>query len=165
MAYLRHWQDIVDKMLEKVRKHDNLLRLVANSTPEPYEAPVPKWEDVLMKNVFPCPKEPNSVDTQKSFINIYMGQTDIVPENPYYHEDLLYIEVDCHLETWLLKNGEIRPYSMCSILDQMVDNLYVPDMSIQKVIPSKFRVVKFSDMFYGYRLVYKLTNIGSMKCD
>lgn len=165
MARLRQWQTIVNKVLEEIRKNDELLKLVSDYSPEPYKAKVPKWENVLMKNVFPCPKEPGAVETQKSFINVYMSQTDITFENPYYHSDYLYVEVGCHIETWMLKNGEIRPYTMCALIDEMFDNFSIPDMSIQKIIPYRFKVIKFGDMFYGYRMIYRMTNIGSMNCD
>ncbi len=164
MARLRQWQSIVNKTLEMIRNNDKVLQYISNSSDEPYNIPVPKWEDVLMKNVFPMPKEPGSVSTEKTFINVYMYGTDIVPENPYYHDDYLYVEVGCHIETWMLKNGEIRPYTICALIDEMFDRFDIPDMSIQKVLPSTYKVLKFGDMFYGYRMKYKCTNIGSMNC-
>ena len=63
MARLRQWQSIVNKTLEMIRNNDKVLQYISNSSDEPYNIPVPKWEDVLMKNVFPMPKEPGSVST------------------------------------------------------------------------------------------------------
>lgn len=165
MARLEQWQSIVNKVLEMIRGNENLLKLVCNSTPEPYDDAPPKWEDIIMKNVFPCPKEPDAVWSQKSFINVYISQTDMAYTNPYYHTDYLYIEVGCHIETWMLKNGEIRPYTMCSLIDRMFDRINIPDMSIQTVLPFRFKVIKYGDMFYGYRMIYKMTNNGTMNCD
>lgn len=82
MARLRQWQSIVNKTLEMIRNNDKVLQYISNSSDEPYNIPAPKWEDVLMKNVFPMPKEPGSVSTEKTFINVYMCGTDIVPEPP-----------------------------------------------------------------------------------
>lgn len=165
MARLRQWQSIVNKVLECIRNNDMVLRLISNDSEKAYEIPAPPWNKVLMKNVFPMPKEPLSVSTQKQFINVYMARTTPSFEKPYYHEDYLYVEVGCHIETWMMANGEIRPYTICALLDEMFDNFSIPDMSIQKVLPFDYSVLKFGDMFYGYRMIYKMTNIGSMNCE
>ena len=164
MARLRQWQVIVNKVLEKIRNNDLLLRLACNEDNNPYEKEAPKWPDILMKNVFPMPKEPYSVSEQKSFINVYISETVPYENNPYYHEDYLFVEVGCHIETWLLDNGEIRPYTMCAMIDEMLDNFSINDMSVNKVVPEQYKVLKFGDMFYGYRMTYKLSNIGAMNC-
>lgn len=164
LAGYKQWQVIVNKVFESIKSNTQLLQLVCNSSPNPYADNPPSWNEIVLKNIYPMPKEPDSVSDQKSFINIYMGNVAYADENPYYHVDRLYVEVGCHLDVWMMDNGEIRPYSMCDLIDEMFDNLNIPDMSIQKVLPDSASVIRFGDMFYGYRIVYKMTNIGGMKC-
>lgn len=164
MSRLNQWQYIVSKTLEMIRNNDMLLRYACNDTDAPYDVEAPAWSEIFLKNVFPMPKEPYSVSTQKTFINVYMSNTYPYEKNPYYHEDYIYVEVASHIETWPLKNGEVRPYTMCSMIDDMFENFNIPDMSIQKVLLDNVSVIKFGDMFYGYRMVYKVSNIGGMNC-
>lgn len=165
MGHYAEWQSIVNKVLEFIRNNEPLIKLATNSSSNPYSLEAPDWNDVLMKNVFPMPKEPGSVSTEKTFINVYMYKGVMTENNPSYRNDYLFIEVGCHIETWLLDNGEIRPYTMCDLIDEMLDNKSINDMSIQKVLPYSNTALKFGDMFYGYRMMYKLTNIGGMKCE
>ena len=164
MANYSEWQQIVNKILELVRNNNQLLKLLCNYNGNPYEKNPPSWDKIILKNVFPMPKEPTSVDEQKTFLNVYMYDSSIKDENPYFFEDILCVEVGCNLETWMLENGEIRPYTIVSMVGSMVNNKSIPDLSIQKVIPELTKVIKFGDMFYGYRMFFKLTNSGGISC-
>lgn len=165
MAHYAEWNDIVNKVLELIRSNKQLMQLVSNSSSNPYSKDPPKWEDILMKYVFPLPKEPGSVSTEKTFINVYMYKGEMVENNPSYRNDYLFIEVGCHIETWKLDGGEIRPYIMCDLIDEMFDNKYINDMSMHNILSKSNTALKFGDMFYGYRMMYKLTNIGGMYCE
>lgn len=164
MGHYAEWQVIVNKVLELIRNNEPLLKLVSNYGPSPYNTEAPSWENIIMKNVFPMPKEPDAVHTEKTFINVYMYRGVMLEDNPSFRNDYLFIEVGCHIETWKLDNGEIRPYTMCDLIDEMLDNQYINDMSIQKVLPIENKALKFGDMFYGYRMMYKLTNVGGISC-
>lgn len=164
LANYAEWQQIVNKVLELIRGNNQLLKILCNSSNTPYEQDPPSWDKIILKNVFPMPKEPDSVDEQKSFINVYMYNSSIKDDNPYFFEDLLCVEVGSHLEIWMLENGEIRPYSIVNLIGSMINNKSIPDLSIQKVIPEITKVLKFGDMFYGYRMFFKLTNAGGINC-
>lgn len=164
MAYYRQWNNIVGKVFELIRNNDTLLKYIGNASDAPYDEPTRKWSDLFLKNVFPAPREAGSVSTQKAFVNVYMGYSQPYKENPYYSEDFLYVEVGCHLDCWPLENGEVRPYTVCSMIDAMIDNKSIGDMSIKKVVPENTKVLRFGDMFYGYRMIYSLSNTGGVNC-
>lgn len=165
MGHYAEWQQIVTKVLELISKNEKLLKLAYDSSDNPYAITTPSWKNVLMRNVFPMPKEPDSVSDQKSFINVYMYRADFTDEiSPYFRGDFLCIEVGSHLNSWMLKDGEIRPYTMLNLIDEMLGNKKIESMSIQKVLPQTTKVLKFGDMFYGYRTFYYLTNTGGVNC-
>ena len=164
MAYYKQWNSIVNKVFELIRNNETLLKYINNASSSPYDEQVPKWSDVFLKNVFPMPREADSVGTQKTFVNVYMGYSNPYEDNPYYSEDFLYIEVGCYLECWPLDNGEIRPYSVCSMIDAMIDNKSIGDMSMKKVVPESVKALRFGDMYYGYRMIYSLSNMGGVNC-
>lgn len=164
MSYFAEWEGIVTKTLELIKGNEELLQYTANSSGDPTSAPPPEWENIIMKSVFPVPKDPESVGTQKSFINVYMNTSTPYVNNPFFREDYLNIEVVCHLETWMLDNGRIRPYVMCNLIDEMLSYRNLGDISIQKVYGLGAKCTRFGDMFYGYKMVYKLSNPEAIDC-
>lgn len=164
LSYFSEWEQIITKTFEFIKSEDALLRLICNNEPDPYASVAPSWKDIIMNNIFPMPKDPDSVGKEKTFVNIYIGKTNIYDENPYYHENYMYIDVGCHLNLWPLSNGGFRPYRICSLIDKMMDNKSIGSISIQKVIPVDVKVIRFGDMYFGYRLIYKLSNTGGMSC-
>lgn len=165
MAYYAEWEDIVTKVLELIRNNDELLHYACNSSGDPISEPIPEWSKILMNHVFPVPKDPESVGTQKAFINVFMNTADPYYKNPFYRQDYLNIEVVCHLETWMMDNGRIRPYVMINLIDEMLNNKNLGEISIMKVYGLGAKCVKFGDMFYGYKLIYKLSNPGAVDCE
>ena len=164
MAYYKQWNSIVNKVFELIRNNDKLLRYIGNAAPNPYDEVANSWSDIYLKNVFPMPREADSVGDQKTFVNVYMGYSNPPEGNPYFSEDFLYIEVGCYLDCWPLENGEVRPYSICSMIDAMIDNKTIGDMSIKKATPLSTKVIRFGDMYYGYRMIYSLSNMGGVDC-
>lgn len=164
MSYFAEWEPIVTKCLEFIRTNDELLHYVCNSSGKPLEESIPDWHDIIMKNVFPMPKDPDSVGTEKSFINVYMNTSNPYPSNPYFREDYLTVEVACHLETWMMDDGRVRPYVMCNLIDEMLNYKNLGSISIMKVYGVGAKCVRFGSLFYGYRMVYKLSNPAAIDC-
>ena len=73
MAYYKQWNSIVNKVFELIRNNDKLLRYISNAAPNPYDEVASSWSDIYLKNVFPMPREADSVGDQKTFVNVYMG--------------------------------------------------------------------------------------------
>ena len=164
MAYYKQWNTIVNKVFELIRNNETLLKYIGNASSAPYDEETPKWSKVFLHNVFPMPRDSDSVGTQKTIVNVYMGYSNPPENNPYFSEDFLYIEVGVHLDCWMLDDGEIRPYSVCSMIDSMIDNKSIGDMSIKKVTPETTKALRFGDMYYGYRMIYSLSNMGGVDC-
>lgn len=164
MSYFSEWEQITSKVLELVRKNNELLQYICNPSEEPQSAPPPQWENIIMKNVFPVPKDPASIGEQKDFINVYISSSYPYEDNPFFRIDYLNIEVVCHLETWLVKGGRIRPYIICNLIDEMLNYKQHPELSIQKPMNYGAKVAKFGDMFYGYKMVYRLSNASAIEC-
>lgn len=165
-SYFTEWEQIVTRVFELVKGNELLLRYLCNDDPEPEKTPAPDWlTGVFMKRVLPVPKDPDTVSTQKSFINIYVNSTYPIEGNPYYRIDYLNIDVVCNLDIWALENGRMRPYVICDLLDEMLNFKNMPELSIQKVLNIGAKVTKFGDMFYGYKVAYKLTNAGAISCE
>lgn len=165
MSYFEEWEQIVTKSLELIRTNDELLKYACNSSGDPLSEPTPQWSEILMNHVFPMPKDPESVGTQKEFINVYMSTSTPYEGNPFFRMDYLNIEVVCHLETWMLDNGRIRPYIMCNLIDEMLNYRTIGEISIQKVMGMGAKCIKFGDLFYGYKLVYRLSNASAIDCN
>jgi hypothetical protein len=47
----------------------------------------------------------------------------------------------------------------------MINWQYTPGISIQKPMNVGAKIVKFGDMFYGYKIVYRLSNASVTDCD
>ena len=164
MSYFAEWEQITNKTLELVRKNDELLRYLCNSDGSPESNGAPAWKDIIMKYVFPVPKDPLSVGEQKAFLNVYISSSYPYENNPFFRVDYLNVEVGCHLETWFLDSGRIRPYVICNLIDEMLNWKDSPTMSIQKPMNFGAKVLKFGDMFYGYKMVYRMSNASALDC-
>jgi len=167
MSYFVEWEDITNKVFELIRGNTTLLKLLCDDSKNPYSSATPRWEDVIMTRLFPVPKDPLSVGEQKTFINVYIDCSYPYDKNrnQFFREDYLVIEVGCHLETWILNSGQIKPYRMCNLIDEMLSYKQISTISMQKIINAGTKVIKFGDMFYGYKMIYKLSNTGVTNCN
>ena len=47
----------------------------------------------------------------------------------------------------------------------MLNNKNISNISIQKVLNGGVKILKFGDMYYGYKLTYKMSNTGALGCE
>lgn len=165
VSYFAEWEKITNKVFELVKNNEPLMKYICNPSQYPLNDDTPVWKDVFMKNFFPMPKDPLSISDQKCFLNIYINSAYPYEENPYFRQDYLNIDVGCHLETWPVENGRIRPYIICDFIDEMLNNKNISNISIQKVLNGGVKILKFGDMYYGYKLTYKMSNTGALGCE
>ena len=163
MGFFSEWEEIINKVLETVKNNDNILKLVTDFTENPLSSTVPEWKDVIMNGIYPMPKDPDTKTEQKAYLNVYMEKGVTNKKNSGFRDDYLVIEVVCHLDVWMMSNG-IRPYKMASYIDDMFNGKYIGDMSMNNVYLNFANVTKFSEFFYGYRIMYELSNNGNIEC-
>lgn len=166
MAYFQDLNDVINKVLEMIWKDEKLLKLVA------YPNNSIKKEDLFLKNIFPIPRGFDSVNEQKSFINVYCDSFYPYEGNSGFRGTYLCFDVVSHLNIWADKeNSIIRPYEMCAEIDRMLNNQSNDNTRQISINPPYFaegKVYRYGEFFYGYKLKYHISadsNVGGKnKC-
>jgi hypothetical protein len=118
---------------------------------------------LLMNNLYPLPKIPNAETGKISIVNVYFPSLKTGKKNPGFRKDVLCFDVMCHLDTWMIDEG-IRPYSICREIDKMFNDKQISALSINRVYFDSANIRQYSDYFYGYYMVYELTNPSNVGC-
>lgn len=112
---------------------------------------------LLMQNIYPLPKNPNVIKDEMSLVNVYFSNSVPHTQGSIMKKSDLVFDVMCHLNIWMCGGG-LRPYYMCSEIDKLFNNKYISSVSANKIYFNKLSIYQYSDLFYGYRLVYHISD-------
>lgn len=164
MAFFNELNEKIIKVLQLVQDNQDLCKYLYYPQKDPLQqSNISDTSILMMKNLFPLPKTPDSIIEKTSILNVYFPSSKPYRNNSGFRELFLNFDIMCHIDIWMTEYG-IRPYNICSYIDTMFNNQYISDLSVNKIYFDNDGMIRFSDYFYGYRLTYKLSsesNVGS----
>jgi hypothetical protein len=158
MAYFKELNGAVNKIIEIIISDQELCKLLYYSEDDPLNQPIiSNTKTLIFDKIFPFPKQPDAQLEKGSLINIYFLSGKPWSGNNGFKKEMIAIDVLCHLDSWKIIGG-IRPYEISERLDTLFNNKNIKEISSNKVYFDGWTNIKYSDYFYGYRLIYILTN-------
>lgn len=159
MAYFKDLNDIMNKVVELITEDEELMKLIA------YPNEKHDIKDLMLKNIFLMPRGADAVKDEKTFLNIYMDSA-YRYENNGFRQACLTFDIFSHLNIWLLPDNTIRPYLITSRIDEIFNNNFnkqVRQISINAPLFDSWKVYRYGEYFYGYKLKYYISvdsNVG-----
>jgi hypothetical protein len=161
-GYFSELNVIVNKFIELIKKDTELCKLIYYNDSDPLSQPDFKHSDLLFTKIFPLPKNPDATLEQGTIVDIYFYDAMAWKNNSGYKQEIIYIDILCHLNTWKYKDG-LRPYIISNKIDSIFNNKFISDISMNKVYFERWTGIKYSDFWYGFRFAYKLTNTSNVR--
>jgi len=123
---------------------------------------IPNTSDLLMKNIFPMPKMPDADLDQNCFLTVTLTGGEPLNNNKY-REVYLVVDIICHLDTWIVKNG-FRPYKIANEIDSMLNNKLTILPIINKPQSLPFKARDYANRYYGLQLYYVMQINSNIEC-
>lgn len=171
MAYYRELDDILNIVIGKyILSNQKLCKLLYYYPEEdilnydPLAQPnIPDTSVLLLKHIFPMPKNPDTETKQKGFLTVVLTGSDEFSANQGYKKANLVFDIIFHLDAWIIKSS-YRPYKIAEEIDMMFNNKFV-DLPIEtNPVSYNFKVRDYSSQFYGLQLVYEITINSNVQC-
>jgi len=164
MAYFNNLNNSIMVALQLLLADQDLCKLLYYAEPNPLSQPnIPDTDILLMRNIFPLPKEPDSDKDQNTILCVYFYES-----QPYHNSGFrkvwICFDIICHLNAWMIDGG-IRPYAISNKIDALFNNHIVPELSINAMYFEDWVNRKYSHYFYGYHLSYRLSNDSNVGCN
>jgi hypothetical protein len=158
MAYFNELSNVINKMIEIILSDQELCKLIYYSEYNPLNQPTITDSSILLfDKIFPFPKQPGLQQEKGSLINTYFLSSKPWSGNSGFKKELVCVDILCHLDNWKIENG-IRPYEISKRLDFLFNNKNIKEISNNRVYFDSWTNIRYSDYFYGFRLVYMITN-------
>lgn len=167
MAYFSDLNDNLNFVVSKILDNQDLCKYLYYPSKDPLSEPdiLNPRQSLMMKNIFPLPKDANSVVDEISILNIYFPIVSPYKPNSGFREVILNFDVMCHLDIWDTDYG-IRIYSIANEIDKMFNNNFYGEISIKRIFYKGASLKRFSDRFYGWQMIYELSNDSNVgKCN
>jgi len=163
LSFFKDLNSKIIKIIEILESNQDLCKYLYYPNNDPLSEPnIDDTSILTMKNIFPLPKDTNAITDKISLINVYFQSSKPYRNNSGFREIYLCIDVMCHLDLWLIDEG-IRAYCICNKIDEIFNNQHISDLSINNIYFENSQVSYYSDYYYGYKMVYKLSsesNVG-----
>lgn len=159
MAYFDELNTVVATALDLIYNDTELIKLL--DYPEKITSP----DNLLMKNIFPIPRDPNAISNVKNAINVYVEEAYPYDKNSGFRQACLNFDIMCHLDAWNMGGGKLRPYLISERIDTLFNNNFSPKVRLMSGNAPYFyywKIYKFSEFFYGYRLRYYISLESNM---
>ena len=114
----------LDLIVSKLTKNKRLQKLLYYTTPDCLEQPDLTREQVLDlfgKNIRIVPRIQIDPDI-KNYITITINDFFPNENNPEFRDNKIYFDIVCHLDNWLLRDFQLRPYRIAAEIDSMFAN-------------------------------------------
>jgi hypothetical protein len=162
LAFFQELNSSIFLIRDMLLANQNLCKLLYYNERDPLSQPTISNTKVLdMENLFPMPKMPDIETKKQSILDYYFNISEPWTENPFFRKTYLTFDIIIHLDLWLIKDA-LRPYSILNEIDEMFNNKYINDLSGKNIYANDAKVLKYSDMFYGYHMIYDLTNTSGI---
>lgn len=165
MAFFSELETAVMKAVQLLLQDQTLCKLLYyTDSKDPLAQPdITDTSILLNKNIFPLPKDSKSVDQTHAFINVYYPKITQWKTGRGFNKPFLRFDVVCHVDSWLIDNG-IRTYAIMSEVDKIFNDKNIQELSNQKIWFDSATCMMYSDYFYGFSMIYMLTQDGNVGC-
>jgi len=164
MAFFQTLNSNINLVTEMILNNVDLCKLIGYDNNDPLSnPPIPITRDLLMDRVFPLPKDPAAIVDKKSIINAYFYMSEPYHVNSGFRKIELRFDIMSHIDLWMIDGG-IRTYSMSNYIDEMFNNVIIAQLSGKAVYFKGWKAVKYSEFYYGYHLVYELSDNSNVGC-
>jgi hypothetical protein len=120
------------------------------------------FDKVMMNNLFPLYRSPDIEVNKKTIINFVFDNV-VTDRTNYYKDGLIVFDIMSHIDLWLIDEGN-RLLIITAELDRLFDNKFINGLSLNNLNESKWKSQSYSDNYKGYRLTYRITEVGSVNC-
>lgn len=164
MAHFDNLNSSIMTAIQLLLSDQTLCKLLYYAEPNPLSQPdIPDTNILLMRNIFPLPKEPDSDKDQNSILCVYFYESQPY-NNSGFRKVWICFDIICHLNVWMIDDA-IRTYSISNRIDALFNNRIVPELSINAIYFESWVNRKYSHYFYGYHLAYRLSNDSNVGCN
>lgn len=162
MAYFSELNVCINEIMSRVLENQDLCKYLYYNDPDPLSNPdISDTKILISNNIFPLPKDPDSITDEISLLNIYFYSGKHGDINKGFKCEYLVFDIICHLDIWMIKNG-IRPYYISNKIDEIFNDKRIPILGFSKPIFDFWVQKKYSNYFYGFNLMYRLYNNSNM---
>lgn len=155
----------IRKIIEKIIESQDLCKLVYYDENNPLSQPTISDTSSLIGNrIFPLPKYSFAETEKCSRINVYFKNSQPYEPNSGFRKIILYIDIICNDDIWLIDNSGIRPYSISNKIDEIFNNQFIKELSLKKVYFLNWNLIEYADYFHGYCLMYELSDNSNVEC-
>ena len=169
MAYFKDLSNKIVYILNLIKSDQDLCKLLYYSEENPLEQPdITDTQELMFRNLFPLPKNPESIKEQRALLNVYFLDSQNYKINKGFRYIYLAFDIMCHLEVWMIFDGvdsAIRPYYISNKIDEIFNNTVIEQVSDAAIFFEEWKPVRFSDYYYGYRLIYKISESSDIGCN
>jgi hypothetical protein len=164
MSYFKELNAGINKIIEIILNNQDICKLLFYDEYNPLSLPnISNTRSLLMDRVFPLMKNPDSETEQKTILDIYYYSSEPWDKNSGFRQTYICFDIICHLDLWMIESG-IRPYSILNEIDMMFNNKKIPILSHNNIWFESCKASRYSDYFYGFHIIYKLTNNSNVGC-
>lgn len=160
-AYARIDENISD-ILDKIISNETIQKILYFDDPNALKKDLPLNFDkfsLYNSSVWDIPKIPEPENEQKTLLLMYLKKADKAGSNNVYQYDMtIEINVMSHIDTWKLEEGLKRPYIMCDIIDNIVQNAKTKSINGVWKIDRPCNLTWFNTRFIGYQMTAYVTN-------
>ncbi len=167
MSGYSKYNESINKILLMIFENQNLCKYIyyndTEKSPLDNDDIVNPRQTLIMKNIFPISKNSNAMTDKISLINVYIPTSNPYRINNGFKEVYLYIDILVHLDITMIPEG-LRTYCIMDEIDKMLNGKFIKELSMKNVWFERDKVMEWSDLFYGYRMCYILSQNNNIGC-
>ena len=162
MAYYEELEKIQNSVIATLLENQDICKLLyyypeeVNLRYDPLAQPdIDNPNQLLLTQVFPVPKTPDVELDQTCLLAVWLKGGDTMFDNKGYRKVIVVIDIICHLDCWIIKNG-FRPMRLLNKIDETFNYKNFKGINvINKIESLPFRAKEYSTKFYGYQISYE----------
>ena len=157
MGYYKELNNITFNIVTQILQNETICKLLYYNDEDPLAQPSFDTNILLFDRVNPSFKKPDPEINKSALINVYLYNT--IPPNfgKGHRQELFYIDVICHVDSQLIKDG-LRQYFIMEEIDKMFNNVRMDGVSDQKIVDKGALVIRPSEWHVGYGMKYEMSN-------
>lgn len=145
----------MELIVNMIMKNDNLKRMLYYTSSDCLNRPALTEDETLSlfeTNIKITPRFP--IDGSiKNYIVISFDQFAPNVNNPQFRDNIIEFDIFCHVDTWHLKDFQLRPYRIAAELDTMFNNKHLTGIGTLEFMDAA--QVPFNDDYMGVCLRYR----------
>lgn len=142
-------------IVEMIMRNDSLKKMLHYTSKDCLSRPVLTEDETLElfgKNIKIVPKlyiDPEVLN----YIFIFFDNFVPNAENPQYRNNLIEFDIVCHVDQWIMKDFQLRPFRIAAELDSMLNDRHLTGIGTLQFLGAN--QINISDEFIGVCLYYQ----------